>query len=122
MLLKSKIHRATVTGAELHYQGSVTIDPHLLKAADILVFERVEVYNITNGERFATYAIPGQEGAGEIIINGAAAHKASTGDLVIICTYAEYEEAAARQHQAIVVQVDAANRLRVAEPAAEAAV
>jgi len=119
-LLKSKIHRATVTGADLHYQGSVTIDPYLLTAADILVFERVEIYNITNGERFATYAIPGREGEGEVVINGAAAHKASTGDMVIICTYAEYEEADARQHQAIVVQVDESNRLRVAEPATEA--
>ncbi|HKV13266.1 MAG TPA: aspartate 1-decarboxylase [Thermoanaerobaculia bacterium] len=119
-LLKSKIHRATVTDADLHYQGSVTIDPYLLAAADILVFERVEIYNITNGERFATYAIPGQEGEGEVIINGAAAHKARPGDLVIICTYAEYEEAEARQHQAVVVQVDAGNRLLVHEPAAEA--
>lgn len=119
-LLKSKIHRATVTGADLHYQGSVSIDPYLLTAADILVFERVEIYNITNGERFATYAIPGREGEGEVIINGAAAHKASTGDMVIICTYAEYEEADARQHQAIVVHVDESNQLKIAEPAAEA--
>lgn len=119
-LLKSKIHRATVTDADLNYQGSVTIDPYLLAAADILVFERVEIYNITNGERFATYAIPGQEGDGQVIINGAAAHKAGPGDLVIICTYAEYEEAEARQHQAVVVQVDANNRMLIPEPAAEA--
>jgi aspartate 1-decarboxylase len=119
-LLKSKIHRATVTGADLNYQGSVSIDPYLLTAADILVFERVEIYNITNGERFATYAIPGREGEGEVIINGAAAHKASTGDMVIICTYAEYEEADARQHEAIVVHVDESNQLKIAEPAAEA--
>jgi aspartate 1-decarboxylase len=114
ILLKSKIHRAVVTDADLHYQGSVTVDPHLLEAADILIWERVEIYNITNGERFTTYAMPGRRGAGEIVINGAAAHKASRGDLVIICSYAEYEEAEARQHTAKRVLVDAANR-QVAE-------
>ena len=83
-LLKSKIHRATVTDANLHYQGSVTVDPLLMEATDLVPWERVEIYNCTNGERFATYAIPGTRGKGEIVINGAAAHKAGTGDIVIL--------------------------------------
>ena len=120
VLLKSKIHRATVTDADLHYRGSVTIDPDLISAADILTWERVEIYNISNGERFATYALPGKEGGGQIVINGAAAHKAKRGDLVIICSYAEYEEAEARRHTAVVVQVDEANRLLLNELATEA--
>jgi aspartate 1-decarboxylase len=110
-LLKSKIHRATVTEANLHYQGSVTIDSLLMEAADLLQFERVEIYNVSNGERFATYAIPGRPGAGEICLNGAAAHKASVGDLVILATYAAYDEEAARAHRPALVFVDAANRL-----------
>jgi len=110
-LLKSKIHRATVTQADLDYVGSITIDPILLDAADILVHERVEIYNITSGERFATYAIPGERGAGEICINGAAAHKAGPGDLVIIATYAEYEAEELAGHEPTVVFVDDANRI-----------
>lgn len=110
-LLKSKIHRATVTGAELHYQGSVTVDPVLMEAADLLPFERVEIYNVTNGERFATYAIPGHRGQGQIVINGAAAHKAKRGDLVILATYATYSEEEARSLQPSLVFVDTANRI-----------
>ena len=110
-MLKSKIHRATVTDANLHYQGSIAIDPILLEAADILPHERVEIYNITNGERFATYAIPGRPGAGEIVINGAAAHKAKTGDLVILATYANYSDAEARAHKPSLVYVDDKNRI-----------
>jgi aspartate 1-decarboxylase len=110
MLLKSKIHRATVTEADLEYVGSITIDPLLLAAADVLVHERVEIYDITNGERFATYAIPGERGAGEICINGAAAHKARPGDLVIIASYAEYDEAELAGHAPKLVFVDAHNR------------
>jgi len=110
-LLKSKIHRATVTDANLHYQGSVTLDPLLMAAADLLPWERVEIYNVSNGERFATYAIPGRPGAGEVVINGAAAHKAGTGVLVILASYAEYEEAEARRHRPSLVFVDARNRL-----------
>jgi aspartate 1-decarboxylase len=109
-LLKSKIHRATVTDANLNYQGSVTVDPLLLEAADVLPHERVEIYNLTNGERFATYAIPGREGQGEVVINGAAAHKASKGHLVILCSYASYTEAEAHRHEPRVVFVDAENR------------
>jgi aspartate 1-decarboxylase len=109
-MLKSKIHRATVTDANLHYQGSVTIDPLLLQAADLLPWERVEIYNVTNGERFATYAIPGEPGAGEICINGAAAHKASKGHVVILATYAAYDDAVARDHRPSLVFVDERNR------------
>lgn len=109
-MMKSKIHRATVTDANLHYQGSVTIDPLLLEAADMLENERVEVYDVTNGNRFATYAIPGAPGRGEICLNGAAAHLVAKGDLVILATYAEYEDAEARQHKPRVVFVDGENR------------
>lgn len=110
-LLKSKIHRATVTDANLLYQGSVSIDPVLLEAADIVPHERVEIYNCTNGERFATYAIPGTPGRGEIVINGAAAHKAGDGDVVILATYADYEDAECRAHQPSLVFVDGKNRI-----------
>ena len=110
-LLKSKIHRATVTDANLLYQGSVSIDPILMEAADLVHYERVEIYNCTNGERFATYAIPGRPGSGEIVINGAAAHKAGTGDVVILATYADYEDADCRTHQPSLVFVDEKNRI-----------
>ena len=115
-LLKSKIHRATVTDADLHYQGSVKVDPLLMAAADLLPHERVEIYNVTNGERFATYVIEGAPGSGEVVINGAAAHKARRGDLVILCSYAAYEEAEARAHRPQVVFVDARNRAVEAPP------
>ncbi len=117
-LLKSKIHRATVTEANLDYQGSVTIDPLLMEAADLLHFERVEIYNVTNGERLATYAIPGRRGAGEICLNGAAAHKARPGDKVILASYADYDDEAARRHRPALVFVDEANRIAGGEPAA----
>jgi aspartate 1-decarboxylase len=110
-LLKSKIHRATVTDGNLNYQGSVTIDPVLMEAADLLHFERVEIYNCTNGERFATYAIPGTPGRGEIVINGAAAHKAGRGDVVILATYAEYETEELKGHKPSLVFVDPMNRI-----------
>ena len=110
-LLKSKIHRATVTEADLHYVGSMTLDPELMEAADLLPHERIEVYNITNGERLATYAIPGERGRGQAVLNGAAARKASPGDLVIICSYAEFEDAEAREFEPRVVFVDGQNRI-----------
>jgi len=115
-LLKSKIHRATVTDADLHYQGSVKVDPLLMAAADLLAHERVEIYNVTNGERFATYVIAGTPGRGEVVINGAAAHKARRGDLVILASYAAYDEVEARRHQPRVVFVDEANRAVPAPP------
>jgi aspartate 1-decarboxylase len=119
-MLKSKIHRATVTDANLHYQGSVTIDPVLMEAADILHHERIEIYNVTNGERFATYAIPGTRGKGEIVINGAAAHKAAAGHVVILATYAEYEPQELRRHKPAVLFVDEKNRPMVPELAGAA--
>ena len=109
-MLKSKIHRARVTGADLEYEGSLTLDTELMRAADMIPYERVEVYDITNGNRFATYAIPGERGAGEIVLNGAAAHLVTPGDLVILCTYAEYGEEEAGEHEPRLVMVDAANR------------
>jgi aspartate 1-decarboxylase len=110
-LLKSKIHRATVTDADLDYEGSISIDPLLARSADLVPFERVEIYNITNGERFATYFIEGQESSGEITLNGAAAHKVTPGDLVIICSYAEYTEEEIERHRPRLVYVDAQNRI-----------
>lgn len=90
-LLKAKIHRATVTQCDLHYEGSITVDPDLLKASGILPYEQVDVLNIHNGERFTTYAIEGPRGSGIIGINGAAARLAQAGDLIIICAYARVE-------------------------------
>lgn len=114
-LLKSKIHRATVTDANLEYEGSVTIDPELLEAADIAVYERVEIYNITNGSRLSTYAILGEPGAGEICINGAAAHLVNPGDLVIIASYAEYEENEIENHEPRLILVDRQNQPQLAQ-------
>ena len=110
-LLKSKIHRATVTDADLDYEGSISIDPKLALAADLTPFERVEIYNVTNGERFATYYIEGEIGSGAITINGAAAHKAGRGDLVIICSYAEFEEEEAVGHKPRLIYVDEHNMI-----------
>jgi aspartate 1-decarboxylase len=109
-LLKSKIHRATVTDADLHYEGSVTIDPELLEAADIVVYERVDILNITNGSRLSTYVILGEPGAGEICINGAAAHLVNPGDMVIIASYAEFAEDEIENHVPRVILVDQHNR------------
>ena len=109
-LLKSKIHRATVTQADLEYEGSVTIDSSLLAAADILEHERIEVYNIDNGERFSTYAIPGPAGSGVICINGAAAHLARPGHKVIIASYVVLNEAELSVFRPRVILVDEANR------------
>ena len=110
-LLRAKLHRVTVTHAELDYEGSVAIDGRLLAAADIHEYERVEVYNLRNGERFATYAIRAQEGSGIISVNGAAAHKASPGDLLIIAAYGEFEEKELALHRPRLVYVDATNRI-----------
>ena len=111
-LLRSKIHRATVTQAELDYEGSVTIDEDLMEAAKLVTNERVEIYDITNGNRIATYAIPGTRGSGKICINGAAAKKVTAGDMVIICCYAQYDEAEVEEHHSVVVHVDADNTIR----------
>lgn len=109
-MLKSKIHRATVTDANLNYEGSITIDTDLLALADIRPFEQVFVVNINNGERFETYAIVGPAGQGDICLNGAAARLAEPGDLVIVMTYAEYAEADLEGFAPVVVHVDANNR------------
>ncbi len=111
-LLKSKIHRATVTRADLHYEGSITIDHDLLDAADIVPYEQVDVYNISRGSRLTTYAIAGARGSGEVGINGAAAHLVDPGDLVIIASYARYEEACVRDHAPRVILVDEHNQVR----------
>ena len=109
-LCKSKIHRATVTDADLNYEGSITIDPELLAAADIREYEQVHVVNINNGARFETYAIHGQPGSGEVVVNGAAARLVQKGDLVIIMSFASYEEGELRQFAPRVLLVDARNR------------
>ena len=93
IMLRAKIHRATVTQCDLNYEGSCGIDQDLLEAADIREFEKIELYNINNGERFSTYAIVGKRGSGEISLNGAAARLAQLGDLLIICTYAPMSDA-----------------------------
>lgn len=111
-MFKSKIHRATVTQADLHYEGSVTVDRNLLDAADILPFEMVKIWNVTNGERIETYALEGQAGSGVICINGAAAHRFSPGDIVIIATHTELDDEAARIHEPTVVLVDGDNRIK----------
>jgi aspartate 1-decarboxylase len=110
-LLKSKLHRVTVTHAELDYEGSCAIDDNLLRIGNIREYEQLHIYNITNGERFSTYAIRAEAGSGIISINGAAAHKASTGDLIIICTYASFAEAEANLHKPQLVYVDGQNRV-----------
>jgi aspartate 1-decarboxylase len=111
ILFKSKIHRATVTQADLDYEGSVTIDRDLLRAADILPFEKVAVWNVTRGTRLETYALEGNAGSGVICINGAAAHLNKPGDLVILATFAEVEEHEAKAWKPTVVFVDAKNRI-----------
>jgi aspartate 1-decarboxylase len=110
-MFKSKIHRATVTQADLNYVGSVTIDEDLMEAADLLPGEQVAIVDITNGARLETYVIPGDRGTGVIGINGAAAHLVHPGDLVILISYAQMDEATARSYVPKVVHVDAVNRI-----------
>ncbi len=110
-MFKSKIHRATVTEANLHYEGSVTIDSNLLKAADILPSEHVHIWNITRGTRIETYTLEGASGSGVICINGAAAHQNTPGDLVIIATFADYSEQELETYAPKIVLVDGDNRI-----------
>jgi len=110
-LLTGKIHRATVTGADLHYVGSISVDASLLDAAGILAHERVQVVDVTNGNRLETYAIPAPPGSGTIQLNGAAAHLVEVGDLVIIMAYGLFEDAEAHDWQPHVVHVDRHNRI-----------
>ncbi len=109
-LLKSKIHRACITDANLNYQGSLTIDADLMEAADILPYEQIKVYNINNGARFDTYAIAGPAGGGDICLNGAAARMGAPGDLIIIATYANFDRSEIETHKPVVVLVDSRNR------------
>ncbi len=109
-MLKSKIHRATVTDSNLHYVGSITIDADLMDAADLLAGERVSIVDVTNGARLETYVIPGERGSGVIGVNGAAAHLIHKGDLVIVISYAAMDDAQARSYRPKVVFVDADNR------------
>ncbi|TDC59326.1 aspartate 1-decarboxylase [Micromonospora sp. KC207] len=110
-MLKSKIHRATVTQADLHYVGSVTVDQDLLDAADLLPGEQVAIVDVTNGARLETYVIPGERGSGVVGINGAAAHLVHPGDLVILISYGQFDDAEARAYRPRVVHVDVANRV-----------
>jgi aspartate 1-decarboxylase len=110
-LFKSKIHRARVTHADLTYEGSVTIDENLLRAADILPYERIHIWNASNGARLETYALPGAPGSGVICVNGAAARHAQPGDIVILATFADVEEAEAKSWKPTVVRVDHDNRI-----------
>jgi aspartate 1-decarboxylase len=110
-VFKSKIHRATVTHADLHYEGSVTIDSDLMRAADILPHEAVHIWNVTRGTRLITYALSGPAGTGAVCINGAAAHLNRVGDQVILATFADMTPEEAREHRPLVVRVDESNRM-----------
>ncbi len=110
-MLKSKIHRATITEANLNYQGSLTLDSELIKAADLMPFERVMVYNISNGERFDTYIIEGVPNSGTVCLNGAAARKGSPGDLVIIASYVMVSEKELEDGGSLLIMVDRHNKI-----------
>jgi len=111
IMLKAKLHRVRVTHAELHYEGSCAIDDDLLDAADIREYQQIDIYNVTNGERFTTYAIRAQRGSGVISVNGAAAHKANPDDILIIATYAMYSELELQRFHPQLVYVDECNRI-----------
>ena len=111
-VFKSKLHRATVTQADLHYEGSVTVDQDLLDAADIAQYEAVHIWDVTNGSRLMTYALNGSRGSGVVCINGAAAHLVRPGDIVIIATFCDLEEAEMKKHTPNVVLLDGQNRIR----------
>lgn len=115
-MCKSKIHRATVTDANLEYEGSITLDPLLMEAADLREYERVQVLNLQNGARFETYTIRGRPGEGEVILNGPAARLVQSGDRVIIISYADYSEAELEEFEPRLVFVDEANRIRRPRP------
>ena len=110
-MLKSKLHRASVSDSDLHYVGSITIDPQLLEAADIRQHELVHVLDVDNGNRFETYTIAGERGSGELKVNGAAARLVHRGDTVIVLSYAEYDEDELEAHEPRVVHVDSQNRI-----------
>jgi aspartate 1-decarboxylase len=110
-MLLSKLHRVHATHAELHYEGSCAIDDDLMDAADIREYQQIDIYNVSNGERFTTYAIRAQRGSGVISVNGAAAHKASPGDILIIAAYATYSELELQKYHPKLVYVDEHNRI-----------
>lgn len=110
-LMKSKIHRATITAADLHYEGSLTLDTDLMAAADLVEHEEIHVVNVNNGQRFTTYVIPGPAGSGAVQLNGAAARLGMPGDTVILIAYGEYDEAEVAVHRPAVVFVDGRNRI-----------
>ena len=111
-MLKAKIHRATVTRADLNYEGSISIDTALMKAAALLPHEAINIWNVTNGERFETYVIPGEENSGEIGVNGSAARRVQTGDILILAAFCQMDAADAPAHHPVVVFVDGNNRIR----------
>ena len=113
IMLKSKLHRVTVTHSELEYEGSCAIDITLLKSANIKEYEQISIYNITNGERFNTYAIQAEKNSGIISINGAAAHKANPGDKLIIATFSNYNEIELEKYQPLLVYVDDKNKITI---------
>ncbi len=110
-MLKAKLHRARVTHSELEYEGSCAIDGHLLEVSGIREYEQIEIYNVTNGERFTTYAIRAEEGSGIVSVNGAAAHKANPGDIVIICAYVGLDAKELAAHQPKLVYLDENNEI-----------
>jgi aspartate 1-decarboxylase len=111
-MLKSKLHRVTVTQSELHYEGSCAIDDTLLIAADIHEYQQIDIYNVSNGERFTTYAIRAERGSGTISVNGAAAHKANPGDILIIAAFASYAETELANYAPQLIYVDEHNRIK----------
>jgi aspartate 1-decarboxylase len=119
-MLQAKLHRVKVTHAVLDYEGSCGIDEALLDASGIVPNQYVEIYNVSNGERFSTYAIKGERNSGEISLNGAAARKAAIGDLLIICAYSSYDEVELARHEPIVIMVDEQNQRRAAPATADA--
>ena len=114
-MLKSKIHRARITDSDLHYVGSITVDPDLLEAADILEHEQVHVVDVDNGARFETYTIAGERGSGEMKVNGAAARLVHRGDTIIVISYAQYAREEMERYEPRVVHVDADNRIVAAD-------
>jgi aspartate 1-decarboxylase len=110
-MLKSKIHRATITGTNVDYEGSITVDKELMDAARLIEYEKVDIYDITNAQRFFTYAMKGKRGKGEICLNGAAAKLVSIGDLIIICSYSHHDEKEVAKHKPVIVHVDEKNKI-----------
>jgi aspartate 1-decarboxylase len=117
IMFKSKIHRAKVTATNVDYEGSLTVDANLLEAADILPYEQIHVWDVSNGARLVTYALPGPRGSGQVCVNGAGAHLVKPGDLVIVATYTVMTGRKARKYEPTVVFVDGSNRMTDADPA-----